>query len=72
MRYKAVSVSGKRASLWAEAIRDIGILLLAFGPLDLLLTRAHLTAGSWILSSIFVILGLVLIEIGVRIGSINT
>jgi hypothetical protein len=71
MRYKAVLVSGQRAILWAEAIRDIGILLLVFGPLDLLLTRAHLTLGSWILSSVFVILGLVLIEIGVRIGSVN-
>jgi hypothetical protein len=62
----------QRALLWAEAIRDIGILLLVFGPLETLLRETHRTLGGWLWSSVFIILGMVLIEIGVRVGSVNT
>jgi len=56
----------QRVVLWAESIRDIGILLLVFGPLDVLLAAAHLTRSSWLLSLGFVIFGVLLIEIGIR------
>ena len=35
----------KRHELWAEAIRDIGILFLVFAPLETLLRKDH---GSWV------------------------
>jgi hypothetical protein len=59
----------KRHELWAEAIRDIGILLLVFAPLDTLLRFRSGTWIDWIMAVAIAILGLLLIERGVRMGS---
>jgi hypothetical protein len=59
----------KRYELWAEAIRDIGILTLVFVPLDSLVRETPITRARLLLVIGFAILGLLLIEIGVRMGS---
>ena len=59
----------KRYELWAEAIRDIGILTLVFVPLDSLVRETPITQARLLLVIGFAILGLLLIEIGVRMGS---
>jgi hypothetical protein len=59
----------KRYELWAEAIRDIGILTLLFVPLDSLVRETPITRARLLLVIGFAILELLLIEIGVRIGS---
>jgi hypothetical protein len=65
-------VAGKlRHELWAEAIRDIGILLLVFVPLDVLLKNGQLTQTNWLIALVFVIVGLLLIELGVRMGQLG-
>ena len=65
-------MAGKlRHELWAEAIRDIGILLLVFVPLDVLLKNGQLTKTNWLIALVFVIVGLLLIELGVRMGELG-
>ena len=62
-------MAGKQKyELWAEAIRDIGILLLVFVPLDVFLRDGRLTRTEWLIGLGFAVLGLLIIEIGVRIG----
>jgi hypothetical protein len=56
----------KRYELWAEAIRDIGILTLVFVPLDSLIRETPITRARLLMDIGFAILGLLLIEIGVR------
>ena len=55
--------------LWAEAIRDIGILLFVFAPLDTVLKEGHGTAYDWLLALLIAILGVLLITKGVRMES---
>jgi hypothetical protein len=59
----------QRYELRAEAIRDVGILLLVFVPLDTFLREGKLTGSRLLIALGFAILGLLLIEIGVRMGS---
>jgi hypothetical protein len=54
--------------LWAEAIRDIGILLFVFAPLDTLLRTSHIAFTDWLIAIGIALFGLLLIEIGVRMG----
>lgn len=56
----------QRYELWGESIREIGVLLLVFAPLDriLKLDRAH-----WVWLTVAVGIGLALIEIGVVLES---
>ena len=61
-------MSGKRRhELWAEAIRDIGILFFVFAPLETLLRISFGTWDwHWLIAVGVAILGLLLIEKGVR------
>ena len=54
--------------LWAEAIREIGILLVVFVPLEFLLRHGSISREDWAISIIFLVVGLILIQIGVVIG----
>ena len=59
----------QRYELWAESMREIGILLLVFSVLDPLLLKEH---GGWkdgLVAFGFAILGLALIVKGVRMES---
>jgi len=60
-------VGKKRHELWAEAIRDVGILLLVFGPLDTLFRAGRGTWPDWLIALGVALLGLPLIGIGVKI-----
>ncbi len=62
-------VAKERHELWAEAIRDIGILMLVFAPLDTLLRARSGTWMDWLLAVVIGTLGLLLIEKGVRMES---
>jgi hypothetical protein len=65
-------VAGKeRYEMWGEAIRDIGILLLVFVPIDVIFRNGPLTLERVLIAIGFVIFGLLLIEIGVRIGTVG-
>jgi hypothetical protein len=59
----------QRHELWAEAIRDIGILFLVFAPLDTLLSHEHRDWWQWLIAAILGLGGWVLIEIGIRMES---
>jgi hypothetical protein len=55
-------VAGKqRYELWGEALRDIGILLLVFVPLEFLVRNGQVTRTHWWIALGFVIFGLLLI-----------
>ena len=57
-----------RHELRAEAIRDVGILLFVFAPLDTLLRGDNRHWWDWPLAGAIAVVGLVLIEVGVRMG----
>jgi len=61
-------VAKERYELWAEALRDIGILFLVFAPLETLLKAENKHWWDWPLAGVIAVVGLVLIEIGVRMG----
>ena len=71
--FKIASVSteerGKKIKLWAEAFRDIGILLLVFGPLEALLKTSHITATEWYFGVGSMIAGGIILWFGVEVGS---
>lgn len=50
--------------LWAEAIRDVGILFFVFGPLDTILKGDE--GQNWLLASLIAFLGILLVTEGVR------
>jgi hypothetical protein len=52
-----------------ESLREIGILLTVFAPLDTLLLAAHGTGIDWLRAIGIAILGLVLLVAGVRMES---
>jgi hypothetical protein len=63
-------VAGKKQhELWAETLRDIGILLFVFGPLDTLLRSQHGTRQDWLIAAGIAALGLMFIVVGVILGS---
>ncbi len=62
-------VAKQRHELWAEAIRDIGILLLVFAPLDTLFRAGRGTWVDWLIALGVALLGLLLIAIGIRMES---
>lgn len=59
----------QRHELWAEAIRDIGTLLLVFAPLDTLFRAGHGTWKDWLIAFAVALLGLLLIAVGIRMES---
>jgi len=63
-------VARKQAyELWAEAIRDVGILFFVFGPLDTLLRGGRGTRVDWLIALGIAILGLLLIAVGIKMES---
>lgn len=61
---------GKKVSeLVAEVMRDVGILLFVFGPLDTLLKSGYGTKADWEITSGVALFGLILIGFGIRIGA---
>jgi hypothetical protein len=60
-------VAKQRYELWAEAIRDVGILLFVFAPLDTLFRSGHGTSLDWLIAVGIAGLGLLSIEVGVRL-----
>jgi hypothetical protein len=60
--------SKQRHELWAEAIRDMGILFLVFAPLDTLIMTEHRRWTDWSIAIVIAVLGVALIEKGVRMG----
>jgi hypothetical protein len=59
-------VAKKEHELWAEAIRDIGILFLVFAPLDTILKFEQRHWWDWLIAVGFAIGGGLLIRKGVR------
>jgi hypothetical protein len=58
-------VAGKqRYELWAESVRDIGILLLVFAPLDTVIREKN-SQWDWLLAGAIGVLGIALIWVGV-------
>ena len=63
-------VAGKQSyELWAEAIRDVGILLFVFAPLDTLLKSGHGSRIDWLIAGSVAVLGLIFIAVGVKMGA---
>jgi hypothetical protein len=58
----------RRYELWAEAIRDVGILMLVFVPLDSFVREGPVTRTTLLVVVGFAIVGLLFIEIGVRMA----
>jgi hypothetical protein len=69
-RYKIGAVAEKkRYQLWAESIRDIGILFLVFAPLDTLILGERGKWLDWLIATLVAVVGYLLIEKGVRMES---
>jgi hypothetical protein len=62
-------MGNKRHELWAEALRDVGILFLVFAPLETLLRKERGSWLDWLVAGTIATLGLLLIEKGVRMGT---
>jgi hypothetical protein len=62
-------MGNKRHELWAEALRDVGILFLVFAPLETLLRKERGGWLDWLVAGTIATLGLLLIEKGVRMGT---
>ena len=61
-------MDGKQAyELWSEALRDVGVLLIVFAPLETLLKSGHGTSLDWLVATGVAVLGLLLLWIGVKI-----
>ena len=58
-----------RKQLWAEALRDIGVLLLVFGPLDTILQGKTQTTMHWLAILGVGISGFLILGIGIRMAS---
>lgn len=60
-------MAGKqRHELWAEAIRDVGILLFVFAPLDTMIRSERGNWHDWLLAVVIAGLGVLLIARGVK------
>jgi hypothetical protein len=58
----------KRVELIGESIREVGILLLVFGPLETLL-RAPMNETELLIAFALVVFGFILIAVGVKMGA---
>lgn len=58
----------RRYQLWAESVREIGILLLVFGPLETLL-RAPMNVTEVLIAFALAVSGFILIFAGVKMGA---
>ncbi len=55
----------QRYELWGESVREIGILVLVFVPLDILISPG--AAPNWKIVLVFGVIGFILIVLGVEI-----
>lgn len=63
-------MSGRQQyELWAEVLRDMGILFFVFAPLDTLLKTGRGNGMDWLIAIAIAIIGLLFIFIGIKIGS---
>jgi hypothetical protein len=63
-------MAGKKSSeLVGEVLRDIGILFFVFAPLDTLIKSGSLTENDWLIAGGIALAGLILIDIGIKMGS---
>jgi hypothetical protein len=63
-------VAGKHAyEIWGESLREVGILLLVFGPLDTVFKGGQGSLKDWLIAGAVALVGLILILIGVRMES---
>jgi ABC-type tungstate transport system substrate-binding protein len=64
-------VAKPRYELWGEMVREVGVLLLVFGPLDYLVEYSrsglNLDVRHWAIISGCALAGIVLMAIGVEI-----
>lgn len=68
-RSTRLRVDGKRRyQLWGESIREIGILLLVFGPLETLIRTRHFGKPDVLIALALAAFGFILIFIGVLMG----
>jgi hypothetical protein len=58
----------KPHELWAEAIRDVGLLFFVFGPLDTILKSAKdRESFDWVVAALIAFLGILLVAKGVEL-----
>jgi hypothetical protein len=63
-------VNWKKAwELAGESLREIGLLMFVFAPLDTMFKSAYGTKEDWFVAGCVGVLGLILIAIGIVIGS---
>jgi LPXTG-motif cell wall-anchored protein len=55
--------------LWAEVLRDMGILFFVFAPLDTLLKTGRGNETDWLIAIAIAIIGLLFILVGIKIGT---
>ena len=58
-----------RHELLAESLREVGVLLLVFAPLEVILRSEHSRWWQWLIAVILLIAGLALVEVGIRMES---
>jgi hypothetical protein len=59
----------KATELTSESLREIGLLMLVFAPLDTLLKSGYGNGKDWLIASGIGVFGLILIAIGIVVGS---
>ena len=58
----------KRYELLGESVREVGILLLVFGPLETLLRSGNVRTIDWLIAFVLAVFGFILIAVGVSMG----
>ena len=58
-----------RHELLAESLREVGVLLLVFAPLEVVLRSERSRWWQWLVAVILLIIGVVLVEVGIRMES---
>jgi len=59
----------KALELAGESLREIGLLMFVFAPLDTMLKSAYGTKEDWFVAGCVGVLGLTLMAVGIVIGS---
>jgi hypothetical protein len=63
------AVAKPRHELWAECLREIGVLLLVFAPLEVVLRNERSVWWQWVVALVLLVAGLLMVEKGVRMES---
>jgi hypothetical protein len=62
-------VAKPQYELWAEVLRDVGILFFVFAPLDTMFRAGRGATSDWILAGGVALGGLLLIWLGIKMES---